>query len=94
MFHFISHHKVKQHNTSPKRRINTENFIHPEYMVVNEVSKGPSAHYHTLYMVSQQHEVKTRWQGFILLSALILQSLHFTLSLSCTNIKYEDMQLN
>jgi hypothetical protein len=49
MFHFISHHKVKQHNTSPKRRINTENFIHPEYMVVNEVSKGPSAHYHTLY---------------------------------------------
>jgi len=49
MFHFISHHKVKQHNTSPKHTINTENFIHPEYMVVNEVSKGPSAHYHTLY---------------------------------------------
>jgi hypothetical protein len=49
MFHFTSHHKVKQHNTSPKRSINTENSIHPEYMVVNEVSKVPSAHYHTLY---------------------------------------------
>jgi hypothetical protein len=27
-------------------------------------------HYHILYMVSQQHELKTRWQGFILPSLM------------------------
>lgn len=40
MFHILSH---------PKRMSKTENFIHPEYTVVNEVAKGPSSHYHTSY---------------------------------------------
>ena len=49
MFHFLSHHTGKHHTTIPKHMSNSENFTHPEYMVVNDISKGPSVLYHTSY---------------------------------------------